>query len=155
SGQRDSRTAKMRPKRLKRPKGRLLSLFALWSLLLLSPRASRMARYLPMGLSSRRKPKLDRATASVPAFRPGAPLGRQQRERRANAVSRAVPPEQVADCRPAHAFRRVLESACNLVGNRVAQQVAKDEGGGALAILPEGKGRLEVRHVDQPRPVEQ
>src|SRR5262245_43898661 len=146
----------MRPKRPKRPKGGLLSLLSLWSLLLLDSRASRMARYLPIGLPSRRKPDLDRPAPGGPAFRLGAPPRHQQSERGADAVGRAVPAEQVADRSPGDALRAgALERTRNLVGNRVAQEVAKDESGRRLAILPDRQRSLEVRHVDLPRPVEQ
>jgi len=71
-------------------------------------------------------------------------------------VSRAVPPKQVADRRPGHALGpSVLQGACNLVGHWVAQEVAKDESSGRLAVLPERKSRLKVRHVDLPGSVEQ
>jgi hypothetical protein len=47
-----------------------------------------------------------------------------------------------------HALRSgMLKSARNLVGHEVAQEIAKDECGGGLAVFPDGESRFEVWHV--------
>src|SRR5262249_31322071 len=112
SGQRDSRMSRVRPKRLKRPKSgggcahttatELSSLMSLLSQVPCSTEWSRMARDLPMGAALHREPDLDLTAARRFRFRPGAPLGRQQGERRANAIPRAMPSEKVADSRAGH-----------------------------------------------------
>jgi hypothetical protein len=76
-------------------------------------------------------PDLDRVPASSARLHPRSPPRRQERERCADPIAGPVASEQIADRGSGHALgSSVLERARNFVGNRVAQEVAKDECGG-------------------------
>jgi len=84
-----------------------------------------------MCLPRDRDPDLDRVAASSAHLHPRSPPRRQERERCADPIAGPVASEQIADRGPGHALgSSVLERARNFVGNRVAQEVAKDECGG-------------------------
>ena len=73
---------------------------------------------------------------------------KQHRQRRADLICRSVAAKQIADRSPGHSGGAAPERRENVVGNGIADALAKDEVRGSVAVGPNRNRRFQMSGLD-------